>query len=159
MDWELPCSKKFSGVKTKMKPRMKLPDLELGQEVWISKDVMTHVPLGFEETWMGEMKGALKQYRGPGNLHLLEFPNGWKLHSDYGDPRNPEGFLIHIFVDAPEVGVSLLYAIGEAFEKYRQTKSIADALLTFASKGVLAYLSLKILKELLLWLTRVLING
>lgn len=89
-------------------------------------------------------------------MHLLEYTRGWKLHVDYGDPRTPEGFLIHIFVDAPEVGVSLLFAIGKATERYEKTNSIVEAIVTFVGTGIVTYVSLKIVKEFILWLGRIL---
>ena len=53
------------------------------QEVWIPKSKMPQPPPGFEETVLGDIKDALRQYRGPDNLHLLEYQDGYKLHLDY----------------------------------------------------------------------------
>ncbi len=136
---------------------MMLPKLKPGQEVWIPESRMPNLPPGFEETRLGEIKDAMAQYRGPGNMHLLKYPTGWKLHVDYGDPRSPEGFLVHIFIDAPEVGVSLLMAIGAAAETYNETNSLGEAIITFLSTSVLSYIGLKLLREFILWLASVLV--
>lgn len=142
-----------------MTSRQVLPALKPGREVWISKEQMPYAPPGFQKTWMGDLKDAINQYRGPGNMHLLEYARGWKLHVDYGDPRTPEGFLIHIFMDAPEVGVSLLFAIGTATERYEKTNSIPEAIMTFIGTGIVAYVGLKIVKEFFLWLARNLVTS
>ena len=118
-----------------------------GEKVWIPKSQMLIVPTGFEETVMGELRGAIKQYRGPDNLHLREYSEGWELHQDYGDPRTLGGFIIHIFIDAPEVGLALLIAAGACEEKYNKTKSIGAAIGEAIRLGILSYVGLRILKE------------
>jgi hypothetical protein len=127
------------------------------KKIWIPKSEMASVPPGFEETWMGELKGASKQYRGPNNLHLLKYDDGWELHQDFGDPRTLGGFIIHIFLDAPEIGVSVLIAVGRFTEQYKESGSILSAVGAALSTGIITYAGLRIVKELfeyvVQWLT------
>lgn len=54
----------------------------------------------FEETLLGEPKGALRQFRGPDGVHVLEYETHWILHRDKIDPRHdPIG---HLITDAPQ---------------------------------------------------------
>jgi hypothetical protein len=124
-------------------------DLVIHNKIWIPKSEMPTVPPGFEETWLGELKGARKQYRGPDNLHLLQYEDGWELHQDQGDPRTLGGFIIHIFLDAPEVGVALLVAAGKFTEKYDESGSILEAIAAALGTGVVTYAGLRIARELL----------
>jgi len=110
------------------------------------------VPHGFEETWLGESRGAIRQYRGPDNLHLREYNDGWKLHQDYGDPRTLGGFIIHIFLDAPEVGIALLNATGVFKEVYEDTQSIWSAIGEAIKTGIITYLGVRLLKEFIEYL-------
>lgn len=126
--------------------------IEPGRKVWIPKSKMLTVPIGFKETVFGELKGAIRQYRGPDNLHLLEFQNGWELHRDFGDPRTLSGFIIHIFLDAPEVGLALLNATGAYIEKFEETKSIWASIGEALKTGILSYVGLKVVKEFIEYL-------
>jgi len=119
------------------------------REVWIPKSKMMKPPSGFELTSMGDQKDALAQYRGPDNLHLLEYKDGWMMHQDYGDPRSLGGFIVHIFLDAPEVGVSLIAATTTAQERYNETKSVLEAVGAFLSTAGAMYISMRIVKETL----------
>lgn len=118
-----------------------------GQKILIPKSEMLSSPMGFEETPLGELKGAIRQYRGPDNLHLLEYSDRWELHQDYGDPRTFGGFIIHIFLDAPEVGLALLNAIGSYKKKFDETNSMVDAIGEALETGILSYIGFKIMKE------------
>ncbi|NHJ15183.1 MAG: hypothetical protein EAX95_15990 [Candidatus Thorarchaeota archaeon] len=124
-------------------------NVTVGRKVWIPLSAMPNVPPGFEETWMGDLKGAMKQYRGPDNLHLRRYRDGWELHQDYGDPRTLGGFMIHIFLDAPEVGIALLTAVGKFKEEYEKTGSLLNAVGAAVGTGIIAYAGLRIVKELL----------
>ncbi len=128
---------------------MRTSKIKPGEKVWIPKSQMRNAPPGFRETIMGELRGANRQYRGPDNLHLREYSEGWELHQDYGDPRTLGGFIIHIFIDAPEIGLALLIAAGVYEEKYNKTKSIGAAISEAIGTGVLSYIGLRILKELI----------
>jgi len=123
-----------------------------GKKVWIPKSRMSMVPPGFERTWMGEPKGALAQYRGPDNLHLLEYPNGWELHRDFGNPRSIGGLIVHIFLDAPEVGLSFLIATSRAQTAYEKSGSVWQAIGDFTKSLVGSYLTLRALRALIEWL-------
>ena len=132
---------------------MNLPKVAVGEKVWISKEDMSTPPPGFEPTNLGELRGSIAQYRGYDNLHLLEYADGWELHQDYGDPRTIGGFIVHIFLDSPEGGVSLLFAFGEAVEKYKETGSLFEAIGVFIERAIMSYLAAKILVELLRYLS------
>jgi hypothetical protein len=118
-------------------------------KIWIPMAEMTSVPPGFEETWMGEPKGAIAQYRGPDNLHLLKYKDGWELHRDFGDPRSLGGFIIHIFLDAPEVGLALLTAAGRFREIHEETRSVWTAIGAAIETGILTYVGFRLMKELI----------
>ena len=98
----------------------KLKQLPIHKEIKLSKTNLQRLPKCFEETILGESKGALKQYRGPQGSHVLEFEKEWVAHRDKIDPRfNPVGHLVN---DAPYVliiggfvavlGIALVFAVG-----------------------------------------------
>ncbi len=134
---------------------MILDKIRPGEKIWIPKSRMTSAPLGFEESPLGELKGAIRQFRGPDKLHLREYKDGWELHQDYGDPRTLGGFIVHIFLDAPEVGFALMNAVGAYKKKFDETKSIWASVGESLKTGLLTYVGLKVLKEfieyLILW--------
>lgn len=91
---------------------IKLNQLPFYKELKIPKTIMQKLPRCFEETPLGEPKGALRQFRGTQGSHILEYKNEWVLHIDKIDPRfDPIGHLVN---DAPYVLVlgSLLVALG-----------------------------------------------
>lgn len=99
---------------------VKLRELPLHKKFKILKVKMQKLPKCFQETSLGEPKGALRQYRGAHGSHLLEYEKEWIIHRDKIDPRiDPLGHLVN---DAPHVltlGVlaflfylGLMYAIG-----------------------------------------------
>lgn len=62
----------------------------------------------YKETFWGYSEGALAQYRGPNNEHVLEYEDHYKGHRDHADPvKDPWG---HIIKDAPESIISILAA-------------------------------------------------
>jgi hypothetical protein len=122
------------------------------EKVWITKVQMREVPPGFEVCPLGDLDGAIRQYRGPDNLHLHEYEDRWRLHYDYGDPRTLGGFIIHIFLDAPEVGISLLIALDKSRRAYDESNSVLDAILTFVGTGIVSYLGLRLLKKAIYWI-------
>lgn len=115
---------------------------------------MLSAPLGFEETPLGELKGATRQYRGPDNLHFREYEDGWELHQDFGDPRTLGGFIIHIILDAPEVGLVLLIAVCRFKELYDETHSFWPAVGEALKSGVIAFVGVRIMKEFIEYLVR-----
>jgi len=55
----------------------------------------------FEETPLGEVRGAFRQFRGLHGGHAREYDDSWEIHRDTTDPRvDPFGHLIN---DAPYV--------------------------------------------------------
>jgi len=77
-----------------------------GKNIAIPKDIMERLPRGTKPTILGDMDGALQQYRCPPNLHILEYPDFYKVHKDMRDPReDPIGHIVH---DSPETGVALI---------------------------------------------------
>lgn len=67
----------------------------------VSKNIMKTLPKCFQETPLGELKGAINQYRGPHESHVHEYNDTWIIHRDKVDPRfDPIGHLIN---DAPHI--------------------------------------------------------
>ncbi len=64
----------------------------------ISKEVMAGLPPWFERTDLGFPYGAIAQYRGPGGLHVREYPDGYEVHLDLFDPR--EHPILHLLLEA-----------------------------------------------------------
>ncbi len=69
------------------------------------------------------------------------------ITSGLGDPRTLGGFIVHIFLDAPEVGLDLLNAAGAYKKNFDETKSIWVSVGESQKTGILTYVGLKILKE------------
>jgi hypothetical protein len=64
--------------------------------------------IDYEETYLGEKKGANRQFRF-GNLHIREYDEYYTVHRDKIDPRkDPLG---HLLVDAPEYLIAILSAV------------------------------------------------
>jgi hypothetical protein len=62
----------------------------------------------YEETLLGNKKGAKRQFRYK-NLHIREYGDYYTVHMDKVDPRkDPFG---HLLIDAPEFLVGLMSAI------------------------------------------------
>ena len=84
-----------------------LSQLRVGEEIELPKRDTFLTPI-FEETELGDPKGAEKQYRGPLNSHLRDYGGHYTLHRDRVDPRtDPLG---HLFHDAPDELVNLTIA-------------------------------------------------
>jgi hypothetical protein len=62
----------------------------------------------YEETHLGERKGANRQFR-LGNLHIREYDEHYTAHMDKIDPNKDA--LGHLLVDAPQYLVAILTAI------------------------------------------------
>lgn len=94
----------------------------------ISKSVLPRLPDGFVEIpdFFGNKKTALKQYRGPHNIHVLEYPDYWSSHRDIADPfKDPIG---HLIFDSPEIPVSTIIGILTAREARRDGASSEQVL-------------------------------
>ena len=71
------------------------------KEILLSKRKIPRLPECFEETPLGEGRGAIRQFRGPYGSHIREYESCWELHRDVTDPRvDPFGHLIN---DAPHI--------------------------------------------------------
>ena len=124
------------------------------KEIKISKVQMPKLSKEFEEIpdILGDKKGAIRQFRGPNNIHVLEYEDHWSVHWDWGDPRRIDGALVHIFADAPEVGFALVAAAYAGKKKYDETKSVGEAVIESALAGLFAYGGVVVTKEVLNWI-------
>jgi hypothetical protein len=60
----------------------------------------------YRESDLGYSEGAIRQFRGPRNEHVLEYPDHYKGHRDHTDPHtDPLG---HCIRDAPEISLSIV---------------------------------------------------
>jgi len=74
----------------------------------VSKKELVSVPPCCEETWLGDPKGALRQYRCVHGFHVREYDTWFEVHRDRFDPRqNP---IQHLLCDtnAPKVVAGLI---------------------------------------------------
>ncbi|MHA1863579.1 MAG: hypothetical protein ACTSWA_07405 [Candidatus Thorarchaeota archaeon] len=139
-----------------------LPDnIEPHQEIVIKKSKMPRLPEGFEEitAFFGDKKDAIRQYRGPNNIHVLEYEDHWKVHWDCGDPRTIDGAIIHIFADAPEIGFTLLAATLAGKKKYDETHSIGDSIIEALLAGLFTYGGVVVTKEVVRGLKSLFADG
>ncbi len=71
----------------------------MAREIIIRKDAGEPILDKMQETWMGHLQGAMKQYR-HGRMHIREYKDHYTMHEDTVDPRqDPVGHIVH---DAPE---------------------------------------------------------
>ena len=124
------------------------------KEIEIPKSKLPQLSKEFEEVsdFLGDKKNSLRQYRGPNNLHILEYEDHWKVHWDWGDPRTIDGALVHIFADAPEIGFALVAAIMAGKKKYNETKSVGESIIDSLLAGFFTYGGIVITKEVVKWL-------
>jgi hypothetical protein len=78
--------------------------MTVSKDVIISKDVLSELPNDYDQTLLGDRRGAKRQYRSShpssANLHVREYDDRFTIHIDREDPRtNPSG---HLLRDAPE---------------------------------------------------------
>jgi hypothetical protein len=67
--------------------------------------------ISYEETFLGNKKGANKQFR-YGKLHIREYDDHYVVHMDKVDPRkDPVG---HLLIDAPEYLVATVAGLKAA---------------------------------------------
>jgi hypothetical protein len=95
--------------------------------------------IDYEETSLGNKKGAKRQFR-YGNLHIREYDNYYTVHRDKIDPRKDS--LGHLSVDAPEYLVSSVsasyvgYKVGQ--EVYKRKKARGENKRTALYDAILA---------------------
>lgn len=78
------------------------------KEIVISKSIMPSLPEVFEETHLGALDGAIRQYRSSSGMHAREYKDRFVLHQDRFDPRREPVY--HLVLDSPET----LLALGSA---------------------------------------------
>jgi hypothetical protein len=69
------------------------------KSIRISKQVLPELPSDYEETNLGDKRGASKQYRNS-NGHVREYNDSYTIHVDRADPRSDP--LGHLLKDSPE---------------------------------------------------------
>ncbi|MXX21388.1 MAG: hypothetical protein F4Y82_03620 [Cenarchaeum sp. SB0665_bin_23] len=122
----------------------------MGWNIRLPKYTKEVFPEWFEETWLGHLNGAQRQYR-YGRMHILEYEDYLDVHIDMVDPRsNPVG---HVIRDAPEVIVGVACgALGGLYmgrKTYRHTNSkMASVVLGLAVGGVCFVAGMKATKWL-----------
>ena len=116
----------------------------------------------YEETLLGNKKGAKRQFRHK-NLHIREYGDYYTVHMDKVDPRkDPFG---HLLIDAPEFLVGLMSAVsmgklvGFAFSDNNRTedKNIKRTQLSngiaagciMTSAAITSYMASNIFKKLI----------
>jgi hypothetical protein len=123
-------------------------DSQFHAEVRISKRILSRLPSTFVTVpeYLGDQKDALRQYRGPNNLHVLEYPDDWSFHRDYSDPRtDPLG---HLLSDAPEPLLCGLVSLFVGLAVYGETRSVIEGSVAGAAAGLFARGVLSALKRL-----------
>lgn len=78
-------------------------------EIELPKESSEFILKNAQETHLGFLNGAKKQYRS-GNLHIREYDDKLVVHADKYDPRSDP--LRHLVYDAPEVLVGICAALG-----------------------------------------------
>ncbi len=123
-------------------------------EIEVPKELREFMLEGAEETYLGKINGAKKQYR-YGNLHIREYDDKFLVHTDRIDPRkDPLGHLVY---DAPEVLIGLACAVfgGSQIAKTLQNKNkskkslVGVGLLSSVISGYLGYVATKKIKNYL----------
>ena len=107
-----------------------LKTIPIGRELSLPK-YQTILETDFEETPLGHLHGAIRQYRGPFQTHVREYLDRYVVHRDRVDPRiDPLG---HLICDAPDdlVGLALggTLAIGAGKWVYDERKGSSDTAL------------------------------
>jgi hypothetical protein len=111
-----------------------LDNIPIHENLRVPKSVLPRLPESFQEIpdYLGDKKDAIRQYRGPQNIHVLEYFDHWSFHRDYADPRfDVIGHLVH---DTPEIPTSILVGAAVASDANDKGDSPLDSL----GKGILA---------------------
>jgi hypothetical protein len=104
--------------------------LSNSKDISISKEVLPELPNDYQETSLGDRRGAKKQYRSTstsssGNLHAREYDNKFTIHIDQEDPRrNPIG---HLVKDAPETIAAAATTMYIAKRKFGKSTKLSTA--------------------------------
>jgi len=124
------------------------------KEIRIPKSKMLELPSEFKEIpdFLGHKKDAIRQYRGPNNIHIREYADHWKAHWDWGDPRTIDGALVHIFADAPEIGLALIAATIAGKDRYDETQSVGESVIEALLTGLFTFGGVIVTKEVVRWL-------
>lgn len=86
-------------------------------DISISKEVLPELSPDYEETSLGDRRGARKQYRSS-NVHIREYNDKYTIHIDRADPRKDP--VAHLLKDAPETiaaAATSLYFARRSFER------------------------------------------
>jgi hypothetical protein len=110
----------------------------------------------YEETLLGNKKGAKRQFRYK-NLHIREYGDYYTVHMDKVDPRKDP--FRHLLIDAPEFLVGLISAVsmgklvGFAFsdnnrteDKNKKGTQLSNAI---AAGAITSYMARNIFKKLI----------
>lgn len=128
-----------------------LANREFGENITVSKRKMRGIPTGCRETSLGYPDGARRQYRCNHNIHILEYPDRYKVHKDRVDPRkDPVGHLIY---DSSETlaALGVAGAVGKMTYDRKKGKSknaILEAIILSIITGIGTYYLGKDLKNM-----------
>ena len=71
------------------------------KDIVISKEILSELPPDYEETSLGDSRGAKKQYRSHSSgIHVREYDDKFTIHIDRADPRS--NLIGHLIKDSPE---------------------------------------------------------
>jgi hypothetical protein len=107
--------------------------------------------ISYEETFLGNKKGANKQFR-YGKLHIREYDDHYVVHMDKVDPRkDPVG---HLLIDAPEYLVATVAGLKAAKQagdtvssQKRGGASVLGACLACTVATTFSYILTRVVKE------------
>ncbi|PSN83573.1 hypothetical protein B9Q01_04270 [Candidatus Marsarchaeota G1 archaeon OSP_D] len=86
------------------------PLFERGERsVNLPLDVLPNLPPCFEETLLGDPKGAKKQFRCYHGYHVRVYDDHYEIHADKFDPRISPA--LHLMFDTPLMGVIVGYVL------------------------------------------------
>lgn len=100
----------------------------------------------FEETYLGDPMGSLRQFRGPYCSHIREYADYYIIERDKVDPRRD--WLGHLIEDAPDdlaglvVGIPAgLYVANSIYEGRKNVSedAVLEALVGGALSGLVTY--------------------
>lgn len=135
------------------------------KSIRVSKQVLPELPSDYEETNLGDKRGARKQYRNS-NVHVREYDDSYTIHVDRADPRRDP--LRHLLKDSPETIAAFatsLYFAKRSIERAHSSKwnnrggieGERDNRISFLGFGLLGFFSsFLILNGLFRWLKELL---
>ncbi len=111
----------------------------ISKEVIISKEVLPELPTEYEETPVGDRRGAKKQYRSSSNIHVREYEDKFTIHIDHADPRsNPIG---HLLKDSPETMVAAATSLYFAKHSLEKGQRLGQRSQDFLGLGLFSFLA------------------